>query len=132
MSSLDFDLDGRMSSLESEWRQAYETGIAARAALQAHAASEDAMSYHNADGGPSAELLERRWFAALRAASIAKAECDLLMGVLERAEDAWRRARLRVAELECLRDTLGEELDDLSDTRAGAPEPARRLVLTAA
>jgi hypothetical protein len=39
MSSLDFDLDGRMSSLQSEWRQAYETGIAARAALQALAAA---------------------------------------------------------------------------------------------
>jgi hypothetical protein len=39
MSSLDFDLDSRMSNLESEWRQAYETGIAARAALQALAAT---------------------------------------------------------------------------------------------
>ena len=35
MSSLDFDLDSRMSRLETEWRQAYETGIAARAELQA-------------------------------------------------------------------------------------------------
>jgi hypothetical protein len=106
--------------------------LATDIAINAHAVSEDAVSYHNADGGPSAELLERRWFAALRAASIAKAECDLLMGVLERAEDAWRRAHLRVAELECLRDTLGEQLDALSDTRAGAPETARRLVLSAA
>jgi hypothetical protein len=110
MSSLDFDLDSRMSNL----------------------VSDDAMSYHNADGGPSAELLERRWFAALRAASIAKAECDLLMGVLERAEAAWRQAHFRVAELECLRDTLGEQLDDLSHTRAQAPETARRLMLSAA
>jgi hypothetical protein len=129
MSSLDFDVDGRMSSLESEWRQAYETGIAARAALQAHAVS-DATSYHNADGGPSAELLERRWFAALRAASIARAECDLLMEVVERAEDTWRRAHLRVAELEYLRDTLGGQLDDLSDTRA--LEEMRRPALSAA
>jgi hypothetical protein len=35
MSSLDFDLDSQMSSLESEWRQAYETSIAARAELLA-------------------------------------------------------------------------------------------------
>ena len=35
MSSLDFDLDSQMSNLESEWRQAYETSIAARAELQA-------------------------------------------------------------------------------------------------
>ena len=101
-------------------------------AIKAHPVSEDAMSYQDADGSPSAELLERRWFAAQRAASIAKAECDVLMGVLERAESAWRRAHLRVAELECLRDTLGEQLDDLSDKRVDAPETARRLVLSAA
>jgi hypothetical protein len=35
MSSLEFDLDSRMSRLESEWRQAYETSNAARAELQA-------------------------------------------------------------------------------------------------
>jgi DNA repair exonuclease SbcCD ATPase subunit len=35
MSSLDFDLDSQMSNLESEWRQAYETSIGARAELQA-------------------------------------------------------------------------------------------------
>ena len=34
MSSLDFDLDSRMSQLESEWRQAYESGLAARAELR--------------------------------------------------------------------------------------------------
>ena len=39
MSSLDFDLDSRMSHLETEWRQAYETTIAARAELQALAAT---------------------------------------------------------------------------------------------
>ena len=38
MSSLDFDLDSQMSSLESEWRQAYETSMAARAELHALAA----------------------------------------------------------------------------------------------
>lgn len=35
MSSLDFDLDSQMSNLESEWRQAYDMSIAARAELQA-------------------------------------------------------------------------------------------------
>jgi hypothetical protein len=34
MSSLDFDLDSQMSNLESEWRQAYDMSIAARAELQ--------------------------------------------------------------------------------------------------
>ena len=31
MSSLDFDLDLHMNNLEREWRQAYESGIVARA-----------------------------------------------------------------------------------------------------
>jgi hypothetical protein len=35
MSSLDFDLDSQMSNLESEWRVAYESSIAARAELNA-------------------------------------------------------------------------------------------------
>jgi hypothetical protein len=39
LSSLDFELDSQMSSLESEWRQAYECSAAARAELQAQAAS---------------------------------------------------------------------------------------------
>ena len=39
MSSLDFDLDSQMSHLETEWRQAYETTIAARAELHALAAT---------------------------------------------------------------------------------------------
>lgn len=39
MSSLDFELDSQMSHLESEWRQAYEASNAARAELNALAAS---------------------------------------------------------------------------------------------
>ena len=35
MSSLDFDLDSQMSNLESEWRQAYDISVAARAELLA-------------------------------------------------------------------------------------------------
>jgi hypothetical protein len=35
LSSLDFDLDSQMCHLETEWRQAYDTTIAARAELQA-------------------------------------------------------------------------------------------------
>ncbi len=39
MSNLDFDLDSRMRSLESEWRQAYDLSMAARTELQALAAT---------------------------------------------------------------------------------------------
>jgi hypothetical protein len=42
MSSLDFDLDLHMSGLEGEWRQAYESSIAARADYQSLAASSRA------------------------------------------------------------------------------------------
>jgi hypothetical protein len=35
MSSLDFELDSRMNSLEQEWRQAYECSIVARTDYQA-------------------------------------------------------------------------------------------------
>ena len=34
MSSLDLDLDAHMNNLESEWRQAYESSIVARADYQ--------------------------------------------------------------------------------------------------
>jgi hypothetical protein len=58
----------------------------------------------------AAGLLERRWFAAGRAASEVQAECDALAHVLDKAQAAWRGARTRLAQLEALRDALGEEL----------------------
>ena len=39
MSSLDFDLDSRMNSLEQEWRQAYQSSIVARADYQSWVAT---------------------------------------------------------------------------------------------
>ena len=39
MSSLDFDLDTRMSRLEREWRQVYDSSMAAREDYQILAAS---------------------------------------------------------------------------------------------
>jgi hypothetical protein len=44
MSSLDLDLDAHMNNLETEWRQAYETSIAARADYQTLAASPKAKA----------------------------------------------------------------------------------------
>jgi hypothetical protein len=40
MSCLDSDLDDQLSQLQSEWRQAYESGIVARSYCQALAASD--------------------------------------------------------------------------------------------
>jgi len=39
MSSLDLELDAHMNNLELEWRQAYESGIVARADYQSLAAA---------------------------------------------------------------------------------------------
>jgi hypothetical protein len=58
----------------------------------------------------AADRLERRWFAAFRAASAARAECEALLEQMERIESAWNFARVRLAEIEGLRDALGEEI----------------------
>ena len=69
----------------------------------------------------AAGLLERRWFAAGRAASEVQAECDALAHALDRAQAAWRGARTRLSQLEALRDVLGQELATLEagDQRRG-------------
>jgi hypothetical protein len=54
--------------------------------------------------------IERRWFAFDRAANCLRGECESLAEVLQATQDAWHDARSRLAELEALRDALGEEL----------------------
>jgi hypothetical protein len=65
------------------------------------------------EGGAAAEMLERRWFAAFKAASVARAECEALVDALKIAQAAWNEARNRLIKLESLRDALGEELAEL-------------------
>ncbi len=76
------------------------------------------------DGDAAADRLERRWFAAFKAASAARGECEAQLEAAALAQAAWRRARARLAELEALRDALGEELADLD----GQPEEITRGV----
>jgi len=78
------------------------------------------MNNRNPEGDVSAERLERRWFAAFKAASDVRAECEDLLEAMERTEMAWNRARARLSELEALRDALGDELAELdaADTEA--------------
>jgi hypothetical protein len=80
------------------------------------------------DGEPAAALLERRWFAAFKAASGVRAECETLLESMALTQTAWSRARSRLAELEALRDALEEELESLDEHQvrmAGeAPSPA--------
>jgi hypothetical protein len=84
------------------------------------------------DGDPETEMLERRWFAAFKAASEARAECETLVEELEMIELAWSRARTRLARLESLRDALGEELAELDGKPEGLVGRPIRLRVTSA
>jgi len=84
------------------------------------------------DGDAAAEMLERRWFAAFKAASCARAECEVLIEAMTTAEAAWADARERLARLESLRDTLGEELAELDGRPQSTPDVSHREVCSAA
>jgi transposase len=85
------------------------------------------------EGGAAAEMLERRWFAAFNAASVARAECEALVEALKMTEAAWNAARKRLVKLESLRDALGEELAELDGQKEeGLFEPTDPGELSAA
>jgi hypothetical protein len=83
------------------------------------------------DGEAAADLLQRRWFAAFKAASGVRAECEALLEVIALTEAAWRRARVRLVEIEALRDALGEELEIL-EQRDQVPRRDFKSVMSAA
>jgi hypothetical protein len=70
------------------------------------------------DPEPAAELVERRWFAALGAVKNLKAECDVLLEVLQLAEHTWREASAQLAQLEALRDALEDQMAATDEPRA--------------
>jgi hypothetical protein len=85
-----------------------------------------------ADRDPQANLLERRWFSSITAARAAQAECDAICEAMELAQAAWRRAHMRLIELEALRDVLGEQLAEI-DGQPHVPDSTFNLaVMTAA
>jgi hypothetical protein len=90
------------------------------------------MSNRFMDGEAAAEMLERRWFAAFKAASCARAECEALIEAMIASEAAWVEARERLAKLESMRDALGEELAELDGRPQSAPAVSRREVCSAA
>jgi hypothetical protein len=67
--------------------------------------------------------LERRWFAADRAAAALRAECAALAHLQDAAEAAWRAAHARLAYLEALRDAFGGELA-AAEARDSGQQPA--------
>jgi hypothetical protein len=83
---------------------------------------KQSFTYREADEDVAAVLLERRWFAAFRAASSARAECEALLDAMDATERAWNEARIRLAELEMLRDSLSEQLASIDGAgREGMP-----------
>jgi chromosome condensin MukBEF complex kleisin-like MukF subunit len=83
------------------------------------------MIDRNTDRDAAANLLERRWFSSIAAVRAMQAECEVLRDVMDTAEAAWQRARTQLARLECLRDTLGDQLAALDEQ---CPEPASKLL----
>jgi hypothetical protein len=90
------------------------------------------MNNRYMDGDAAAELLERRWFAAFKAASVARAQCEALVEALEMTKIAWNEARARLVSLESLRDALGEEMAELDGQQEAVLEPAEPEELSAA
>ena len=84
------------------------------------------------DGDAAADLLQRRWFAAFKAASGVRAECEALLEAIALTETAWRNARVRLVEIEALRDALGDELEMLESRDADAPTRKFKSVMSAA
>jgi hypothetical protein len=84
------------------------------------------------DGEPAAQLLERRWFAAFKAASGVRAECEALLESMTRARTAWGCARARLSALEALRDALGEELAALDESEGLELTAKSNAVMSAA
>ena len=84
------------------------------------------------DGDAAANLLERRWFAAFKAASEVRAECEALLESMAISQDAWSRARTRLCELEALRDALEAELEALDECEDRIPSEDSSAVMSAA
>jgi hypothetical protein len=90
------------------------------------------MTNRYMDGDAAANLLERRWFAAFKAASGVRAECEALLESMALTQAAWGRARTRLSGLEALRDALGEELEALDEREAQIPAEDSNAVMSAA
>jgi hypothetical protein len=84
------------------------------------------------DDDAVANLAERRFFATLTAAKSMQDECEILREVRDLAEEAWRRARARLADLETLRDALGGQLAERDRKQSQAQQPPNDRVLSAA
>jgi hypothetical protein len=90
------------------------------------------MIHRYVDGEPAAAMLERRWFAAFKAASDARTECEALLEAMAVTQASWSLARARLSELETLRDALEEDLDAVVGREEPAPAEDSAKVMSAA
>jgi hypothetical protein len=90
------------------------------------------MTNRYMDGDVAADLLERRWFAAFKAASTVRAECEALLESMAVTEVAWSRARARLCELESMRDALEQEIEALGERDQRIHAEDSRAVMSAA
>jgi chromosome segregation ATPase len=75
------------------------------------------MSDFYDDDDAVANLIERRWFAASAKVRALQDECEVLREVMDQAAMAYRGARAQLAQLEALRDGLGQRLAHLDEVR---------------
>ena len=75
------------------------------------------MSDFHDDDDAAANLIERRWFAASAKVKALQDECEVMREVMEQAAMAYRSARAQLAQLEVLRDGLGQRLAHLDEVR---------------
>jgi len=81
----------------------------------------------------AANRIEHGWFSALRAAKAMQSECAALREVWQAAEEAWRQAHFKLAQLENLRDSLAQQLDEMHGKDHDRPKPpSARAVKSAA
>jgi hypothetical protein len=84
------------------------------------------------DCEPDGELLQRRWFAAVRATRRLEAECRQLLNTLRHADEAWRRACGELEAFEALTDALEEQLTCMDEAPVRRCEPLRLGAVSAA
>jgi hypothetical protein len=77
------------------------------------------------DDDPAANLIERRWFAALAKVRALQDECEAMREVMTLAEKAYRDARMQLAGFEAQCDVLSERLERLEEVRKLLPAPIK-------
>ena len=79
-----------------------------------------------------AVLLERRWFAAHKAAQALKVECAILRDIKDTAQANWRDATAKLADLDALCAALEHQYAHYVECSSAAFAPGHREGISAA